>query len=84
MANDKTRPVQFEEVFEENADVDEDSYLDGEQRRCPEHGLMMPIALPYAYDVDADQPQGYHLVCPRCRYTFDDDYIPDNQQWMGR
>jgi hypothetical protein len=68
-------------------ELDEDNYLSDEFRECPEHGDVIPIALPYVSSGEQmdewQEPDGYHLVCPRCRHFFT-EYEPSNQQWMSR
>lgn len=76
----KSQPSQSDRadaVFELTFEEDENSYLYSDLMDCPEHGDVLPIALPYAHEQDALRPEGYHLVCPRCRYTFD-EYEPSN------
>lgn len=71
-------------VVDSPIEVDEKSYLASVVDDCPKHGLVMPVALPYIVNrEDARQPDGYHLVCPRCRHAFE-EYEVTNQQWMGR
>lgn len=60
-----------------------DSYLKDEWRECPEHGIVLPVALPYVYSEDQEEPEGYRLVCAECRFAFEEFEI-SNQQWMSR
>lgn len=71
-------------VVDSPIEVDADSYLESAVDYCPKHGLVMPVALPYIVNrEDARQPDGYHLVCPRCRHAFE-EYDVSTQQWAQR
>lgn len=70
-------------AFELPVDVDDDWLHVGELRSCPEHGTVLPIVLPYVKDRDAEEPQGYHSVCPRCRHAFE-EYEVDGLEWEYR
>lgn len=69
--------------FADPPNPDADSYLQEYFRDCPDHGNVIPIALPYIIDRNSREPDGYHLVCPRCRHMFE-EYEISNEQWMSR
>lgn len=71
-----------DEAFDLPIFEDDDSYIQEYIDDCPEHGEVIPISLPYRKG-ESDSIEGFHLVCPRCRYVFG-DYEVDNQQWNVR
>lgn len=66
-----------------DSEMDDSNYLESAVRECPDHGSVIPVALPYTVDRESDGPDGYHLVCPRCRHFFQ-EYTPSNEQWWSR
>lgn len=77
-------------VVDSPIETEEKSYLEDAARECPKHGTVIPVALPYIVsrkhdtaDYDYEQPDGYHLVCPRCRHAFE-EYEVTRQQWSNR
>ena len=67
--------AQSKRAFNLPFEEDENSYLKPNIRECPEDGKVLPVALPYKDSAHSRYPDGYHLLCPHCRFIFD-EYVP--------